>query len=63
MAETATASDMGIGLSMLFGALAIVGAGIMYVAAEDQIVAAGGFGLAVLAGSLSIAALHVYDSH
>lgn len=61
MAETASASDMGIGLSILFGALAVLGAVTMYLAADDQVVAAGGFGLAVLAGSLAVAALHVYD--
>lgn len=61
MTETAAASDMGIGLAMLFGLLAVLGAVTMFVAAEEQSIAAGGFALAIVAGSLSVAALHFYD--
>ena len=60
MTETATGSDLGIGLAMAFGALGLVGAAVMYLAAETQEIAAGGFALAVLAGGLAVAALHVY---
>jgi hypothetical protein len=61
MTETATGSDMGFGLAMAFGAVALAGAGVMYLAAETQELAAGGFAVAVLAGGLAIAALHVYS--
>jgi hypothetical protein len=62
MTETATGSDMGVGLAMLFGAIALAGAGMMYLAADAQEIAAGGFAVAVLAGGLAVAALHVYGS-
>ena len=62
MTETASASDMGIGLSMLFGAVGVLGAGVMYLAADQQTIAAGGFALAMLAGALAIGALHVYGN-
>jgi len=60
MTETASSSDLGVGLAMAFGALALVGAAVMYLAAEAQQLAAGGFAVAVLAGGLAITALHVY---
>jgi hypothetical protein len=53
---------MGIGLSMLFGAVGVLGAGVMYLAADQQTIAAGGFALAMLAGALAIGALHVYGN-
>jgi len=60
MAETGSATDMGLGLSLAFGVLGLVGALVMYLAAADQVVAAGGFALAVTAGSLAVVAIHVY---
>jgi len=58
----ATRSDMGIGLAMAFGALAIAGAAVMYLAVETQLLAATGFGVALLTGALAVGALHVYGS-
>lgn len=60
MAETATGSDKAVGLGMLFGLLGVAGAVVMYVAAADQVTAGFGFALAMLAGSLAIAAIHVF---
>ncbi|MFW6018014.1 MAG: DUF7525 family protein [Halapricum sp.] len=60
MSDTVGSSDMGIGLGMLFGALALAGAAVMYLAVDDQVFAATGFAVAVIAGSIAIGALHVY---
>jgi len=60
MSETAGQSDMGIGLAMLFGVLAVVAAAAMAVTVETQIVAAWSFAGAVVAGTLAVAALHIY---
>lgn len=60
MAETATGSDKAVGLGMLFGLLGVAGAIVMYVAAADQVTAGFGFALAMLAGSLAIAAIHLF---
>jgi hypothetical protein len=60
MAETATGSDKAVGLGLLFGLLGIAGAVVMYVAAADQVTAGFGFALAMLAGSLAIAAIHLF---
>lgn len=58
----ATRSDRDIGLAMAFGTLAIAGAAVMYLAVETQLLAATGFGVALIAGALAIGALHVYAS-
>lgn len=60
--ETERAADRAVGLGALFGALALLGAFVMYVGAvgHDQIVAGWGFALAMTAGSLVVAALHGY---
>jgi hypothetical protein len=60
MSETAGPSDMGIGLAMLFGVLAVVAAAAMAVTVENQVVSAWSFAGAVVAGSLAVAALHIY---
>jgi hypothetical protein len=60
MSETVGQSDMGIGLAMLFGVLAVVAAAAMAVTVETQVVAAWSFAGAVVAGTLSVAALHLY---
>jgi len=60
MAETATESDKAIGLGLLFGLLGVAGAVVMYVAAADQVTAGFGFALAMLAGSLAVAAIHLF---
>jgi len=60
MADTAIQSDKAIGLGVLFGALGVAGALVMYVAASQQITAGWGFALAVLFGSLAVTAMHVF---
>ena len=52
-------TDRGLGLGLLFGALALVGAGAMVVSGGEEL-AAWGFGAAVLFGCLAVVALHVY---
>jgi zinc transporter ZupT len=59
MATETGRTDKGIGLGVLFSLLAGVGALGMYLGAPDQL-AAWGFALAVLAGSLAVVAIHVY---
>ena len=56
--ETYT-SDMGIGLTLAFGALAIVGVLTMAVGAPEKI-AGVGFAVAVLFATLAIVAIHAY---
>lgn len=56
----AAATDRGIGLGVLFGVLAGVGA-VGMVAAPGQLAKAGGFALAVAGGLCSVAALQAYD--
>ena len=60
MTETATGSDMDIGLGLAFAVVAVVGAIGMLVAYNDQVVAAWSFALAMVAGTLSVAAIHLY---
>ncbi|WP_425492269.1 DUF7525 family protein [Halovivax gelatinilyticus] len=57
MAENMT--DRGVGLTLLFGALALLASGVMAVGAPDQI-AAWGFAAAIVFGCLAIAAVHLY---
>jgi len=73
---TESATDMGVGLALLFGVLAIGGAALTginsynYAIREAQGLDTGGllassglaFGVAVVAASLAIVALHVYDA-
>ncbi|WP_336002556.1 DUF7525 family protein [Halorientalis halophila] len=60
MTATGLESDKAIGLGLLFGALGVLGAVVMYVAAAQQLLAGWGFALAIVFGSLSIAAIHVF---
>jgi hypothetical protein len=60
MSGTAGSSDMGFGLGILFGVLAVVAAGVMAVTVETQVVAAWAFAGATIAGVLSVAAFHIY---
>jgi len=71
MAEQATPTDMGIGLALLLGAVAIIGAlvstGAAYLYALDEqgtllVISGLGIGLAMLAGGLAVAAMHVFDT-
>lgn len=60
MVETATGSDKGVGLALAFGAVGVVGAVVMYVAAANQLAAGLGFALAMTGGVLSVAAVHLF---
>lgn len=60
MTEAAAGSDMSIGLGLAFAVLAVVGALGMLVGYHDQIVAGWSFALAMTAGVLSIAGIHLY---
>lgn len=60
--ETADSTDKGVGFPVLFAVIAVLGAAGMaaFGVTGDQIAAGLSFGLAMLAGALSIAAYHVY---
>lgn len=60
MSEAAAGSDMGIGLGLAFGVLAVIGAVGMLVTYHNQVVAGWSFALAMVAGVLSIAGVHLY---
>jgi hypothetical protein len=60
MSETAGRTDMGIGLGLFFGVLAVVAAISMAITVHQQVVAAWSFAAAVVSGILSIAAIHLY---
>jgi hypothetical protein len=62
MAQATAQTDKGIGLAVAFSVIAVVGALLMFLGAADQLLAATGFGVAVLAGSLAVAALHAFSS-
>ncbi len=61
MAETGLQSDKAIGLGLLFGALGFAGAVVMYVAAEQQLLAGWGFALAMVFGALAVAAVQIFS--
>ncbi|WP_136716056.1 DUF7525 family protein [Halorientalis salina] len=61
MAETGLQTDKSLGLGLVFGTIAVVGAVVMYVASADQLTAGWGFALAVIAGSIAIAAIHLFS--
>jgi len=56
---TASTAEKGFGLSILFVVVALLGALVMFMSAQEQLIAATGFAIAVIAGSLAIAARHV----
>lgn len=58
MAETST--DKGTGLAVAFGALTLVGAGFMLFGGS-QVTMAWGFAAAMVAGSLAVLAVQIYD--
>lgn len=60
--ETVTKSDKGVALPLVFGAIAVLAAvGLtVFGVTGDQVAAGYSFALAMLAGSLSVAAYHVY---
>ncbi|WP_159900557.1 DUF7525 family protein [Salinirussus salinus] len=69
MAELAGRSDMGTGLAFVFGTIAVLAALVTTVSSymdavggsDMQLVAGLGMAVAMLAGGLAIAALHVYE--
>lgn len=60
MSETVGHSDVGIGLALAFGLVAVLAAVAMAVTVHDQVVAGWSFAVAMVAGSLAVAALHVF---
>ncbi|WP_277555385.1 DUF7525 family protein [Halobaculum limi] len=60
MATETLESDMAVGVALIFGALAVVGAGFMF-AGASQIVMAWGFALAMVAAMLAVVAVQVFD--
>lgn len=60
--EQSTVSDKGVGLTVLFALLGVGGAVVMFSAgmAHDQLLSGWGFAGAMVAGTLAIAATHVY---
>lgn len=60
--ETADSTDRGVGFPVLFGIVAVLGAvGLTaFGFTGDQLAAGIAFGVAVAAGSLSVAAYHAY---
>ncbi|MFB6143428.1 MAG: hypothetical protein ABEJ30_08830 [Halorientalis sp.] len=58
---TEVQSDKAVGLGLAFGVLSVVGALVMYLQAAQQVVAGWGFALAVVAGCLAVAALHLFS--
>lgn len=59
MTEETMNSDMAVGLSLVFGVVAVVGAGWMFVEGGDEM-AGVGFALAMLAATMSVVAVHLY---
>ncbi len=61
MAETGLQSDKSLGLGLVFGIVAIIGALVMYIASADQLTTGWGFALAMIAGSIAIAVIHIFS--
>ena len=59
MVETTQTTDKGVGLTLLLGAVAVLGALVMLVGAPEQI-AAWGFAVAVGFASLAVVGIHLY---
>ncbi len=57
----AVSTDMGVGLSVLFTLIALVGAGVTFVTPGTE-TAAWGFAAAIIAGILAVSANHVYSN-
>jgi len=60
MDATAGASDVGFGLTLAFVVVAIGAAVVMAVTVETQVVAAWAFAAATVAGTLAVAAPHLF---
>jgi hypothetical protein len=61
MTDTAAVSDKAIGLGVLFGVLAVLGALGMFAGATDHLFAGWSFAIAMLTGTFAIAAIHVFS--
>lgn len=60
MAERAASTDMGLGVMLALSAVAIVGA-VVLLGAPTQLGQAWGFMGAIVAASLAVSAIHVFD--
>jgi len=60
---TATSTDKGVGIPLAFGAIAVIGAVGMAVfgMTGDQVASGWAFAVAMVAGTLAVAAYHGYD--
>ena len=63
METAAASSEKGIGLTILLSIVALLGVVGMFVAGltGDQLIAAAGFGVAIIAGSLAVSATHLFE--
>jgi len=61
MATATSDTDLGTGLGLVCGIVAVLAAVTMYLAHADQVLAGWAFAVAVAAGALGIAALHRYE--
>jgi hypothetical protein len=59
MATETVTNDMGIGLTLAFGALAVLGGGVMLFGGS-QAIKAWGFAAAMLAAALAVVAVQLY---
>jgi hypothetical protein len=59
--EHGSDNDLGIGMGLAFSVVAILGAGIMF-AGGTQILQAWGFAAAMIAASLAVVAMQVYNA-
>lgn len=59
MATESETTDKGVGLALALGALAVIGALLMYTGAPD-VTAAWGFAAAVCFSSLAVVGIHLY---
>lgn len=60
MVEPTASTDMGIGLALALSAVAIIGALVLY-AGPTQLGQAWGFMAAIVAASLAVSAVHLFD--
>ena len=51
---------MGVGLALVLGAVAVIGAGLMFIGAPE-LTAAVGFGAAIVFSCLAVVAIHLYS--
>lgn len=58
--ETNSTTDKGVGVALGCGALAVIGAGLMFIGAPN-ITAAAGFGAAMVFSAIAVVALHLWE--